>query len=132
AVEAISKAETITYTITWYNRMYSVDGKRRWLQKEPRWERSYLAPTRYRDVHYDHDGNVAFVDIEDAAAGKVLHLDMKNKTAMLKNEPSGQFGPGGNPFSGVAKSLQSNSIEYVGQREVGGIKVNVFRLRTEF
>src|SRR5689334_3752480 len=42
AVEAINKAESITCTITWYDRMWSVDGKRSWLRKEPRWDRSYL------------------------------------------------------------------------------------------
>jgi outer membrane lipoprotein-sorting protein len=132
AVSGINKAESITLTITWYDRVWSVDGKRSWLRKEPRWERSYLAPSRYRDVHFDQDGNVAFIDIEDVAVGRVLHLDMKNNTAMVKNEPSGQFGPGGNPFAGIAKTLQDDSIEYVGQREVKGVKVNVFRRRKEF
>ena len=132
-VDAINKAETITCTITWYNRMVSQDGKRTWLVKLPRWERSYLAPARFRDVHYDEHGNLAWVDIEDAAAGKVLHLDMKAKTAMLKNERSGQFGDGsgGNPFAGIAKVLEREPIEYVGQRDVNGSKVNVFRHRKE-
>ena len=131
-VNTINKAETITWTITFYTRYWSKDGKRSWLKKEPRWERSYLAPGRMRDVKFDDDGRVAFVDIEDVAAGKVLHLDMKKKTAMLKNEPSGQFGPGGNPFAGVAKVLAGNSIEFVGPREVEEVEVNVFRHRAEF
>jgi hypothetical protein len=130
-VAAINKAESITWTIIWYNRLVSQDGKRTWLRKLPRWERSYLSPGSYRDVRYDDAGNIATVDIEDVAAGKVLHLDMKKKEATLKNEPSGQFGPG-NPFAGFAKALEQEPLEFVGQRDVGGIQANVFRYRKEF
>jgi outer membrane lipoprotein-sorting protein len=129
-INAINKAESISWTIAWYDRITSEDGNRTWLRKAPRWERSYLAPSRWRDVRYDEDGTIASVDIEDATAGKVLHLDMKKKEAMLKNEPSGQFGPG-KPFEGIANILESKPIEFAGQREVDGVKVNVFRHQRE-
>lgn len=130
-INVINKAETITWTIAWYDRMVSHDGKRTWLEKHPRWERSYLAPRTYRDVRYDDDGNISSIDIEDAAAGKVLHLDMKKKTAMVTDKPSGQFGPG-NPFGTIVNDLDRASIEYVGRRDIHGVTVNVFRYRKDF
>jgi len=114
-----------------YHRLTSEDGKRTWLRKGPRWERSWMAPGRFRDVRYDQDGTVATVDIEDVATQKVLQLNIKKKEATLKNEPSGQFGPG-TPFSDVTKALQSESMELVGQREVDGRMVNVFRRQRSF
>ena len=131
-VHEINKAETITCEIVWYNRMWSEDGKRSWLNKGPRWERSFLAPNRFRDVRYDGEGNISTIDVEDTVARKVLHLSMKDKIAMVKNEPSGQFGNGGNPFASLAKLLEREPIEFAGQREVDGVKANVFRYRKEF
>jgi hypothetical protein len=125
-IDAINKAETIAWRIAWYDRMHSLDGKRTWLRAAPRWERAYMAPHRWRDVRYGEDGAIASVDIEDAALGRVLHLNMKTKEAILTNEPSGQFGLG-NPFDGVAKILETKAIEFVGQRDIDGAKVNVFR-----
>ena len=131
AINVINQAETMTWTIETYDRLTSEDGNRTWLRKHPRWERSWMAPGRFRDVKYDEEGNVATVDIEDVATQKVLHLNMKKKEATLKNEPSGQFGPS-TPFSDVTKNLQSGSIELVGQRDVNGGKVNVFRHQRTF
>lgn len=125
-INTIEKAETITWTITWYDRMYSTDRERTWLRVHPRWERSYLSPNKWRDVRYNSDGSVAFVDIEDASTGEVLHLNMVDKEAVLKNEPSGQFGRGG-PFEGLRGILDSKPIEFAGQRQVDGVRVNVFR-----
>ncbi len=130
-IDAISQAEAITWTISFYERMYSVDGSRTWLRAVPRRERSYLAPSMWRDVRYDEDGAIVSVDIEDAAVGKVLRLNMKTREAMLKNEPSGQFGDG-KPFGGIAKILQTKSIEFAGQRTVDGVHVNAFRHHRKF
>jgi outer membrane lipoprotein-sorting protein len=134
AVQTIKKAVTVSWTITWYNRMTSEDGKRTWLRKLPRWERAWMAPSRYRDTKYDEDGNIATVDIEDLGTGTVLHLDMKKKTAMLENK-SVQPVPSGyqtNPFVGIAKTLESEPIEFVGQRDINGVQVNAFRHHKEF
>jgi hypothetical protein len=130
-INAINRAATISWKIEWFDRLVSVDGKRTWLRAAPRWERSYLSPGRWRDVRYDQDGAIASVDIEDTGTGKVLHLNMKKKEAMLKNEPSGQFGPG-RPFDGIAKILESKPIVFAGQRDVDGVKINVFRHHQEF
>lgn len=124
--ETIKQAKTVSWTIDWYDRLLSVDGKRSWLRRSRKWERSYLAPNKWRDVRYDDEGNIASVEIEDTTSGEVLQLDMQKRTAMLRKEPSGQFGRGG-PFGRIEDILKNEPIEYVGQRLVDGIKANVFR-----
>ncbi len=131
AVNAINKAETITYTMTIYSREYSMDGKRTWLRKS-RSDIAYQTPNLYRVTSYDKDGNVRSVAIVNNMSNKTLNLDMKSKKATWKAQPSGiQFGPG-SPIGWVAKTLESKPIEFVGQRDVSGVKVNVFRSHREF
>lgn len=128
--EAIQQAKTISWSIVWYDRLYSVDGQRSWLRRGPRWERSYLAPNKWRDVRYADDGTVADVTIEDTQTGEVLSLDMKKRTAMLKKEPSGQFGPGG-PFEFIESIIRGESLVFVGQQTLVGRPTNVFRHHRE-
>lgn len=90
-----------------------------------------MAPNRYRDVRYADDGTVAFVTIEDTITNEILKLDMQKRTATLIKEPSGQFGHG-LPFENVTAILQNESIEFVGQQEVDGVKTNVFRHHRKF
>ena len=131
AVKAINKAETITYTQTSYWREYSMDGKRTWLHKSRR-DFAYKAPNQYRVTSYDKDGNVRWVDIVDNMSNKTLNLDMKSKKATWGAQPSHfHFGPG-SPLGWVANTLESKPIELVGQREVNGVNVNVFRSHREF
>jgi outer membrane lipoprotein-sorting protein len=129
-VEAIDNAETITWTVTTYTRLYSEDGKRTWLRTEPRMETAYLAPDLYRDTRYDKEGNVRSVQIVDTRSNRTLHLDMKSKTATWKSRPTNSYGPG-SPFAWVATVLKGKPVEWVGQREVDGRAVNVFRYRRE-
>jgi outer membrane lipoprotein-sorting protein len=130
-VKTIDRAETMSCTITTYFRYYSEDGKRTWLVKESRWERAFMSPGRFRDTRYDRDGNISSVDIEETNSRTVLHLDMKKKVATLEREPSGQFGTG-NLFAGVVQMLKSKPVEFVGQRDLSGTKVNVFHFRKQF
>lgn len=128
--EAIQQAKTIRWSIVWYDRMVSVDGRRTWLRRAPRWERAYLAPSKWRDVQYADDGTLAHVSIEDTQTGEVLSLDMKKRTAMLKKKPSGQFGPGG-PFQFIESILRDESLVFVGRQTVDGLPTNVFRYYRE-
>lgn len=125
-VQSIDRAETTTWTITTYLRMHSVDGKRTWLQPEPRLEMAYRAPNMYRETRYDSEGNVRSVEIIDTRQRKWLHLDMKLKKASWKADFGSSYGPG-SPFEWVAKILKSQSLELVGQREINGVTANVFR-----
>ena len=129
-IEAIQQAKTIRWSIVWYDRLYSVDGQRSWIQRGPRWERAYLAPNKWRDVRYADDGTVAHVAIEDTQTGEVLSLNMKKRTATLIKEPSGQFGQGG-PFEYVESILRDESLVFVGQEVVEGQPTNVFRYHRE-
>ena len=128
--EAIQQAKTISWSIDWYDRLYSVDGQRSWIKRAPRWERSYLAPNKWRDVRYADDGTVAHVAIEDTQTGEVLSLDMKKRTATLTKEPSGQFGSSG-PFASIESILRGESLVFHGQHTIDGRPANVFRHHRE-
>lgn len=130
-IDSIQQAKTMSWTIEWYNREYSVDGSHSWLRRSNNWERSYLEPGRWRDVRYADDGTVAFVTIENTSTNEVLSLNMKKRTATLRKEPSGQFG-GGRPFSNITTILRRKPIEFVGQKEIDGVTANVFRHQREF
>jgi outer membrane lipoprotein-sorting protein len=125
-IETIKQAKTISWTIDWYNREYSVDGKRSWLKRTPRWERSFQVPSRYRDVRYADDGTITSVTIEDTMAKEILRLDMQKRTAMLTKESSGQFS-GGHPFDNIIDILEKESVQYVGKKNMDGVETNVFR-----
>ncbi|QDT97484.1 hypothetical protein [Gimesia aquarii] len=128
-VKAIDKATTITWTRTVYSRATSEDGKRTWIRTEPRSEWAYRSPNLYRNTLYDEEGNVRSVEIIDTLLNKALHLDIQRKKATWLNKPE-QFGPGG-PFESVKNILLNKPIELVGQKELNGVKVNVFRYRRD-
>ncbi len=129
AVQAIEKATTITWTTTFYERIYSKDGTRTWLRAE-RMDMAYRSPNLYRDTRYDKAGKVRSVEIIDTLSNRALHLDMKSRKATWLAEPTNQYGPRG-PFGSVMDILKNMPIELVGQKELNGVKVNVFRYRRE-
>jgi outer membrane lipoprotein-sorting protein len=132
AVQAIDKAETVTYTMTSYMRCYSEDGKRTWLGKFSRSDCAYKAPALYRLTSYDQEGNIGSVSIVDKPSNKTLNLDIKSKKATFTHEPPhAQLGQG-NPIGWLAHALETEPIEFVGQREVNGVKLNVFRSHRKF
>jgi hypothetical protein len=128
-VEAIERATTITWTTTFYERIYSKDGKRTWLRAD-RMEMAYRSPNLYRDTRFDKDGNVSSVEIVDTLSNRALRLDMKSRKATWLAEPTNQYGPRG-PFGSVMDILQNKPIELVGQKQLDGAKANVFRYRRE-
>ena len=131
AVKIINKARTTCYTQTIYSRFFSKDGKRTWLKKECRMDIAYQVPNLYKVTSYDKEGRTTSIDVMDTIRNKTLHLDMKSKKASWQNAPSNfHFGPG-NPLGWISKTLESKPLELVGQRDVNGIKVNVFRSHRE-
>ena len=129
AAQAIDKARTITWKSTFYARVYSEDGKRTWLREE-RMEMAYRSPNLYRDSRYDKDGKVSSVEIVDVSSNKALLLNMKARTATWLSEPTNQYSSD-RPFSATARILENKPIELVGQKEINGIKANVFRWHRE-
>jgi outer membrane lipoprotein-sorting protein len=128
-VAAIEKATTITWTRTIYERLYSRDGKRTWLQAR-RMEMAYRSPNLYRTTSYDKEGKVRSVEIVDTLSNRALRLDMNSRKATWLAEPTSQHSPDA-PFRWVTRLLQTKPIELVGQRELNSVKVNVFRYRRE-
>ena len=129
AVEAIERATAITWTTTFFERIYSKDGKRTWLRAD-RMEMAYRSPNLYRDTRYDKEGNVRSVEIVDTLSNRALLLDVKSRKATWLAEPTNQYSRGG-PLSSVMNILHNEPIELVGQKEVNGVKINVFRYRRE-
>jgi outer membrane lipoprotein-sorting protein len=127
--QAIDKAHTITWRSTFYVRVYSEDGKRTWLREEPT-ETAYRSPNLYRDTRYDMEGKVSSVEIVDVLTNKALRLNMKARTATWLAEPTNQYSPEG-PFNATARVLENEPIELVGQKEINGVKVSVFRWHRE-
>jgi len=128
-VEAIERATTITWTTTFYERIYSKDGKRTWLRAD-RMEMAYRSPNLYRDTRFDKEGNISSVEIVDTLSSRALRLDMKSREATWLAEATNQYGTRG-PFGSVMVILQNKPLELVGQKELNGVKVNVFRYRRE-
>ena len=127
AVQAIERATTITWTSTFFERIYSKDGQRTWLRAD-RMEMAYRSPNLYRDTRYDKEGNVSSVEIVDTVSNRALRLDMKSRKATWLAEPTNQYSRGG-PFSSVMNILHKKPIELVGQKELNGVRINVFRYR---
>jgi outer membrane lipoprotein-sorting protein len=126
-VEAIETATTISWTTTFFERRYSKDGQRTWLRTE-RMEMSYRSPDRYRDTRYDKEGQVSSVEIVDSLSNRALRLDIKSRKATWLAEPTNQYSRGG-PFHSVRDILQNEPIELVGQKDLDGVKINIFRYR---
>jgi outer membrane lipoprotein-sorting protein len=123
---AINQSKTVTWTAIGYMSWTSKDGKRTWLQAESRTEMAYQAPNLYRDTRYDRKGNVLFVQIVDATNNKTLQLDMKSKQAMWMDQPINVYGPG-HPLAGLVKILDGDQLDFIGQREIDRVKVDVYR-----
>ena len=114
AVEAIERATAITWTTTFFERIYSKDGKRTWLRAD-RMEMAYRSPNLYRDTRYDKEGNVSSVEIVDTLSNRALRLEMKSRKATWLAEPTNQYSRGG-PFSSVTNILHNKPIELVGKK----------------
>jgi len=131
AIKAIDKAQTITWTLTVYQRMTSQDGQRTWLKTDHS-KCAYRSPGLYRTMFYDN-GNLTQVEITDSKLQKTLRLDMKLKQAVWTERPRHQIHDPGEKgaFAWVAEALKKRPVEWVGQRNWKGETVNVFRLRRE-
>lgn len=133
AIPGVDDPLTMTWTTTHYMRGTSVDGKRTWIVPGKRLN-AYRHPGRYRETHLDEEGKPRIVEITDARAGRMLVLDLKEKTATLK-VPEGPHDVRG-PFAWigealrdrmVAKALRVKSVSLQGTKEVDGVRANVVR-----
>ena len=133
AIPGVDNPETITWISTDYVRVTSADGKRTWLQQGRRLH-AYRHPGQYRETFLDKAGQPRNIEITDAQAGRMLVLDPKGKTAILKT-PRGYPDVRG-PFAWVGEALRDRivarvspvrSVSLQGTREIDGIRANVVR-----
>ena len=127
--EQVREARTTTWTTTAYERVYSVDGQRTWVNAR-RKTFAYLHPGQYREVDYDEAGDVWRVTIADCKTGKTLELDMRNKQAKTGTSALRNRDPRG-PFATLPESLKDRPLELVGQKETKAGTVNVLRFRSD-
>ena len=83
-LEQIQKAKTISWKLTFYERITSKDGKRTWLDTNTR-QCDYKSPGLYREVEFDEKGQTKWVNITDATQKqqKQLTLIPAKKEAIL-------------------------------------------------
>ncbi len=83
SIPGIDEPETMTWTGTFFLRVTSKDGKRTWIRTERRLF-AYRHPGLYRETFLNDEGEVHVVEITDASANRKLVLNLKKRTATLK------------------------------------------------
>ncbi|HUW20611.1 MAG TPA: hypothetical protein VMW16_15040 [Sedimentisphaerales bacterium] len=124
-LEQIEKAKTITWKTTFYSKVTSKDGKRRWIETETR-EFAYKAPGLYRDVTLDENMEVKYVTITDNVHLKGLSLNPAKEEATVRELAAIEQDARG-PFVWVSEQMKEQDLEWVGKERTAGGEVNVFR-----
>jgi outer membrane lipoprotein-sorting protein len=124
-LEQIEQAKTITWKTTFYSEVTSKDGKRTWIETETR-EFAYKSPGLYRDVHFDENGQIHHVTIEDAVNLKRLSLNPRKKTATIRELAMPFCDPRG-AFFWEKEYIKTRELELVGRRQTKTGEVDVFR-----
>jgi hypothetical protein len=125
--DQIQKAKTITWNLTYYERITSKDKKRTWLRPDTR-QCSYKSPGLYREVKLDEKGQVKWVTITDATHKQRIQLTLRptEKKAFLSELAIEEFDPLG-PFEWVKKETQDANLQFVETHKTASGAVNVFR-----
>ena len=123
----ITGSENVTFAMTSYINVTSKDDQQNWLVVRGRSELSYRRPHSFRDTRYDEQGNLWMVQIVDASTNQTLTLDMKEKKAMPKDIAFNVYEGGGGPLDWLAARLEKELPEFVEQREINDMLVDVYR-----
>jgi hypothetical protein len=131
-IPGVDNVQTMSWTVTYFIRASSEDGKRTWIQKERRLH-TYRHPGQYRETMLDANGAVIGVHITDARAGRMLALNMREKKAQLKM-PLIHYGER-SPFAYVGSFIRKRqtgselsrikSISLQGKKELDKKQTNV-------
>lgn len=132
-IPGVDDVGTMTWTVTYYSRLHSDDGKRTWIQKERRLH-AYRHPGQYRETMLNHKGEVMGIHITDVRAGRMLTLDVKGKKAVLKmpataNDERPPFAYVGDIVRRRTNddSSRVKSLSLLGQKTIDSRKANVVR-----
>jgi hypothetical protein len=134
SIPGIDGVETLTWTATFYGRVTSKDGQRTWIQTTRR-PMAYRHPGLYRETFLDAEGRAQVVEITDASANRKLVLNLKNKTATLKQTMNSERDVRG-PFAWVKEILREQkdrdhvtirSVSLLGQKQLDQKAVNLVR-----
>ena len=134
SIPGIDKLDTMTWTATFYGRVTSKDGKRTWIRTERRLF-AYRHPGLYRETFLDDGGEARIVEITDASANRKLVLNLKQRTATLKQTMNAERDVRG-PFAWVGDILRQQkgrdkvlirSVSLLGQKNLDQKSVNLVR-----
>lgn len=133
-IPGIDQVRQMTWTMTFYVRVISRDGKTSWIEKEDRLF-AYRHPGQYRETRIIRGGEVYKVVISDHNAGRMIELLLKDKKAALKTpehkaDPRGPFAWYGDALRGrdLPGSQQVKSVSMQGQATVDDSDANVARV----
>lgn len=133
-IPGIDQVRQMTWTVTFYIRVSSRDGKTSWVEKEDRLF-AYRHPGQYRETRIDRSGEVYEVVISDHNAGRMLELQLKNRKAAIKvldhqQDPRGPFAWYGDALRDrdLPGSMRVKSVSMPGQTTIDGADVNVARV----
>jgi hypothetical protein len=133
-IPGIDQVRQMTWTVTFYIRVSSKDGKQNWVEKERRLF-AYRHPGQYRETRMNRSGEVAVIVISDHNAGRMLELRMKEKKASLKTldhraDPRGPFAWQGDALRhrDLPGPTRVKSLSMQGTTKVDNVDVNVARI----
>lgn len=133
-IPGIDQVQQLTWTVTFYTRVSSKDGKRAWVEKERRLF-AYRHPGQYRETRMTPDGEVVAVVISDHNAGRTLEMYVKDKKAMLKSldhraDPRGPFAWEGDALRSreLASPIRVKSVSLPGKAQLDDAEVDVARV----
>ena len=134
SIPGIDEPETMTWTGTFFLRVTSKDGRRTWIRTERRLF-AYRHPGLYRETFLDDEGEAHVVEITDASANRKLVLNLKKRTATLKQTMMAEHDVRG-PFAWVGDILRERkdrgkveirSVSLLGQKKLDQNTVNLVR-----
>lgn len=133
-IPAIDNVQEMTWTVTYYTRFTSKDGKQTWIEKERRLH-AYRHPGHYRETMQNARGEVWSVLITDQNAGRTLALQMNDKKAVLKGVEHPQDARGPFAWAGdelrqkdVSTSTRVKSVSLQEAKKIDGALANVVRI----
>ncbi|MDR3619455.1 MAG: zf-HC2 domain-containing protein [Paludisphaera borealis] len=131
AKAGMENAATATWKVSYYERLYTKDGRSsRWFRNANNEQRyTYKAPGMYRREDLSPDGKLVFVAIEDRSSGARIEINHLNKTAVtttLGMAFESQYHPKG-PFATYLGAMESADLILLPSKKIDGADAIGFR-----
>jgi hypothetical protein len=87
---------------------------------------AFKAPGHFREERYDPDGASRIVEVVDASAKRYMHFNVKDQNAYWVDKPMNVY-QATHPYAAMANILADRPLEFIGNQEIEGRNVKVFR-----